>query len=30
LAVEIALVYYTTKKTFEGRVSLTPEDENIP
>lgn len=30
LADEIALEYYTTKKTFEGNISLTPEDENIP
>jgi len=30
LADEIALEYYTTKKTFEGSISLTPEDENVP
>lgn len=30
LADEIALEYYTIKKTFEGSVSLTPEDENVP
>jgi type I restriction enzyme R subunit len=30
LADEIALEYYTTKKTFEGSISLTPDDENVP
>jgi len=30
LADEIALEYYTIKKTFEGSISLTPDDENIP
>jgi type I restriction enzyme, R subunit len=30
LADEIALEYYTAKKTFEGSISLTPEDENVP
>ncbi len=30
LADEIALEYYTIKKTFEGSVSLTPDDGNIP
>jgi type I restriction enzyme R subunit len=27
---EIALEYYAIKKTFEGSVSLTPNDENVP
>src|SRR5690606_36468634 len=30
LADEIALEYYTIKKTFEGSASLTPDDENVP
>jgi type I restriction enzyme R subunit len=30
LADEISLEYYTIKKTFEGSISLTPDDENIP
>ena len=30
LADEIALKYYTIKKTFDGNISLTPDDENIP
>ncbi|HHU63962.1 MAG TPA: type I restriction endonuclease subunit R [Clostridiales bacterium] len=30
LADEIALEYYTVKKTFEGSISLTPDDENVP
>jgi len=30
LADEIALEYYTTKKTFEGSISLTPDDGNVP
>ncbi|MCG1012233.1 type I restriction endonuclease subunit R [Tepidanaerobacter sp. GT38] len=30
LADEVALEYYTIKKTFEGSVSLTPDYENVP
>lgn len=30
LADEIALEYYTTKKTFEGSISLSSDDENVP
>ncbi len=30
LADEIALEYYTIKKTFEGGASLTSDDENVP
>ena len=30
LSDEIALEYYTIKKTFEGSASLTPEYENVP
>jgi type I restriction enzyme R subunit len=30
LADEVALEYYTVKKTFEGSISLTPDDENVP
>ena len=30
LADEVALEYYTIKKTFDGSISLTPEDGNTP
>ncbi|SDZ00342.1 type I restriction enzyme, R subunit [Proteiniborus ethanoligenes] len=30
LADEIALEYYAAKKTFEGSISLTSDDENVP
>lgn len=30
LSDEIALEYYTNKKTFEGSISLTSDDENVP
>ena len=30
LADEIALEYYAAKKTFDGSISLTPDDENVP
>ena len=30
LADEIALEYYVAKKTFEGSISLTSDDENVP